>query len=287
MTAPPGASGPESPAPGRPGPAAPPTPLFPGMPAAPAAGGHWTVTELAAIAASRFARAQAAGPGVPRGRLGQWSDGIAATRTQRAPFARYWHARNQQALTRAGPLWVVLGDSTAQGLGAADPQSGYVGQAHAGLLRRTGQPWRVVNLSVSGALTRDVLRGQLPQLASLPAVPELVTCGVGANDILHTPPARLRATIRELIGALPQQAVILDLPLPAGFWGIIGRISTPYVTGINQLIDTAAGQRSLPVARLSAHFIPPWNGKFAPDHLHPSTAGHRDWACALLSAIPW
>jgi acyl-CoA thioesterase I len=241
----------------------------------------------AAIPVSRLARAQATRPGVPRGPLGQWSDGVAATRAQRALFAPYWHARNQRALTEDGPLWVVLGDSTAQGLGAADPQSGYVGQAHAGLLRRTGQPWRVVNLSVSGALTRDVLRGQLPQLACLPAVPELVTCGIGANDILHTPPPRLRATIRELVSALPQQAVIFDLPLPAGFWGIIGRISTPYVTGINQLIDTAARQRTLPVARLSAHFVPPWSGKFAPDHLHPSTVGYHDWATALLSALPW
>jgi lysophospholipase L1-like esterase len=61
----------------------------------------------------------------------------------------------------------------------------------------------------------------------------------------------------------------------------------PYVTGINQLIDAAARQRGLPVARLSAHFVPPWSGKFAPDRLHPSTAGYSDWAAALLSATPW
>ena len=32
-----------------------------------------------------------------------------------------------------GPLWVVLGDSTAQGLGAPTPDGGYVGQVLAGL----------------------------------------------------------------------------------------------------------------------------------------------------------
>ncbi len=99
------------------------------------------------------------------------------------------------------------------------------------------------------------------------------------------PPARLRATIRELIGALPEQSVVLDLPLPAGFWGIIGQVSAPYVTRIDQLIHTAAGQRGLPVARLSEHFTPPWTGKFAPDRFHPSATGYRDWARALLTAI--
>ena len=86
--------------------------------------------------------------------------------------------------------------------------------------------------------------------------------------------------------ALPEQAVILDLPVPREFWGIIGGASAPYVTHINQVIHAAAGERGLPAARLSAHFTPPWTGKFAPDHLHPSAAGYRYWTRALLSAIP-
>jgi lysophospholipase L1-like esterase len=85
----------------------------------------------------------------------------------------------------------------------------------------------VLNLSSSGALTRDILTEQLPQLAALPAAPDLLTCGVGANDVLHTPALRLSPAIRELIRALPQQAVIFDLPRPTGFWGIIGRVSSP------------------------------------------------------------
>lgn len=256
-----------------------------GQPPGLAAGGHLTVTELTAVAVARLGRARTAEPGPARGRFGRWSDGVAASRAQRAAYARYWHARNQETLSQAGPLWVVLGDSTAQGVGAPDPRSGYVGQAHAELQRRSGAQWRVLNLSASGALTRDVLYDQLPRLARLPVPPDLVTCGVGANDILHTPPARLRATIRELIGALPEQSVVLDLPLPGGFWGIIGRATTSYVSRINQLIDAAADQRDLPVARLSEHFIPPWTGKFAPDHFHPSATGYEDWAQALLGVI--
>ena len=48
---------------------------------------------------------------------------------------------------------MVLGDSTGQGLGAPSPEGGYVGQALAELRLRTGLPWRVLNLSVSGALS--------------------------------------------------------------------------------------------------------------------------------------
>jgi acyl-CoA thioesterase-1 len=85
-----------------------------------------------------------------------------------ASFARYWLAHNDRVLARDdGPLWVVLGDSTAQGLGASSPDGGYVGQVLAELRQETGLPWRVLNLSVSGSLARDVLGAQLPLM--LPA----------------------------------------------------------------------------------------------------------------------
>ena len=71
-------------------------------------------------------------------------------------------------LPSPGPLWVVLGDSTAQGLGALSPDGGYVGQVLAELRRQTGLPWRVLNLSVSGSLTRDVLGAQLPVMPPMP-----------------------------------------------------------------------------------------------------------------------
>jgi hypothetical protein len=43
---------------------------------------------------------------------------------------------------------------------------------------------------------------------------------------------------------------------------------------------------ALPVAEVSAHFTPPWAGKFAPDYFHPSHDGYRDWSRALLAALP-
>jgi lysophospholipase L1-like esterase len=240
--------------------------------------------EIIATMGSYLTRTQAAEvSGLRAGPFGRWADGVTAMREDCAAFARHWQAHNDQVLNLDGPLWVVLGDSTAQGLGASSPDGGYVGQVLPELRRQTGLPWRVLNLSVSGALTRDVLGAQLPLM---PARADLVTCGIGVNDILYTSPAKLFADLRALIAAVPDRTVLLDLPLPAGCWGFLGRASVPYVTRINRTIHQAATARGLPVAAVSAHFQPPWPGKFASDCFHPSQAGYRDWARALLSAVP-
>jgi acyl-CoA thioesterase-1 len=240
--------------------------------------------EIVATAATYVTHNPAADlSGLRAGRLGRWADGVIALREDCVTFAGHWNAHNGRIAAESGPLWVVLGDSTAQGLGAPGPMGGYVGQVLAELRLRTGQRWRVLNLSLSGALIRDVLRDQLPRV---PATADLVTCGIGVNDILYSAPAKLFSDLRTLIGAVPGDTVLLDLPRPTGIWGIVGRASAPYVARINQTIYQAAAARGLPVAEVSAHFLPPWAGKFASDCFHPSEDGYRDWARALMAALP-
>ena len=239
--------------------------------------------EIVATMGTYVTRTQAAEvSGLRAGPFGRWADGVTAMREDCAAFASHWQAHNDRVLAADGPLWVVLGDSTAQGLGAPSPDAGYVGQVLTELRQQTALPWRVLNLSVSGALTRDVIGAQLSRL---PDHADLVTCGIGVNDILYTGPGKLFADLRALIAAVPDQTVLLDLPLPAGCWGFLGRVSVPYVMRINRTIHQAAAARGLPVAEVSAHFTPPWTGKFASDCFHPSQAGHRDWSRALLAAM--
>jgi lysophospholipase L1-like esterase len=244
--------------------------------------------EIFANAASVITRSPYAGAcGIRNGKFGHWTDGVAAMREDCVAFAAYWDSHNERVLREhqadPGPLWVALGDSTAQGLGAPGPRGGYIGQALRQLRRGTGQHWRVLNLSVSGALIRDVLTEQIPQL---PAAPDLVTCGAGANDILYSAPAKLFGDMRALLGKVPDGTVVLDLPLLAGFWWIVGRMSVPYITRINRVIYEVARERQLPVATISQHFMPPWVGKFSVDSFHPSQDGYRDWTRALLAAVP-
>jgi len=239
--------------------------------------------EIVATMGTRLTRMPAAEfSGLRAGRFGRWAEGVNAMRSDCAEFADFWVAHNSRVLAGEGPLWVVLGDSTAQGLGAPGPTLGYVGQALTALRRRTGRPWRVLNLSVSGSVIRDVLD---KQLSAIPAAAELVTCGIGVNDILYTPPGRLFADMRSLVETVPTGTVLLDLPVPSGVWGILGRASVPYVTRINRVLHSAAIMRGLRVARVSEEFTGPWEGKFASDRFHPSQDGHRDWARALVAAI--
>jgi lysophospholipase L1-like esterase len=250
--------------------------------------------EIFADAASVVTRSPYAGAaGISRGRLGRWTDGVAELRADRTEFAASWSEHNAQVLSRrdlslrngaeADPLWVVLGDSTAQGLGAPGPYGGYVGQTLQQLRRSTGRQWRVVNLSVSGALMRDVVAEQLPRLEG--QRPDLVTCGAGANDILFSAPGKLFSDLRALLAVVPEGTVMLDLPLLSGFWGIVGHMSVPYISRINRVIREVATERSLRVAEVSRHFVPPWPGKFSVDNFHPSQDGYRDWSRALVEAL--
>jgi acyl-CoA thioesterase-1 len=216
------------------------------------------------------------------GPFGRWADGVIAMREDCRRFAAHWRAHNAAVVDEEGPLWVALGDSTAQGLGALSPDGGYVGQVLERLRERSRQPWRVLNLSLSGAVIRDVRDRQLP---AVPANTDLVTCGIGINDILYTPPGRLLAGFRNLIAVVPDGTVLLDIPHPVGMWGPLGRMSAPYVRRINRTIYESASARGLRVARISRYFIPPWRGKFACDSFHPSPDGYRDWSHAILEAI--
>jgi lysophospholipase L1-like esterase len=248
-------------------------------------GGRRSPVEVVATMGTYLTRTHAAEiSGLRAGPFGRWADGVTAMRADCVAFADHWQQHNEQVLrtAAAGPLWVVLGDSTAQGLGAPSPDGGYVGQALDAMRRRTGLPWQVLNLSASGSLIRDVLHRQLPRL---PASADLVTCGIGVNDILYTGPGKLFADLRALLAAVPDHTIVLDLPLPDGYGGLIGRAGRPYVARINRTLYEAAASRGLPVATVSAHFQPPWAGKLASDCFHPSQDGYRDWTRALLATL--
>ncbi len=203
--------------------------------------------------------------------------GVGVTLDSIEPFRAAWAASNAAALERSGPLWLVLGDSTAQGIGAPAWDRGYVGQLLALLETRDGRPWRVLNASRTGARLRDVVADQLGYLDTLPSPPELVTCAAGANDLAWRP--GLRRTLRALAGLvnrLPVGSVIATLP--HGF----GERRT---TVINEAIRAEAPTRGLLVADVWGHTGPPWAGQLAADHFHPSERGYQGWAAAFAEAL--
>ena len=69
-------------------------------------------------------------------------------------------ARSLPADRDASLVYVALGDSTVEGVGASSPAASYVGRLHA-RLRRVYPNARLVNLGVAGATSADVRAGQL------------------------------------------------------------------------------------------------------------------------------
>src|SRR5207244_2891774 len=110
--------------------------------------------------------------GWPRFWRGWWRAG--------GPSRRGGAARSLPAARDAEILYVALGDSTVEGVGASRHENNYVSLLHA-RLRAIYHNARLQNLGVGGATSADVLARQLePAIASRP---DLVTLSVGPNDI--------------------------------------------------------------------------------------------------------
>lgn len=187
-------------------------------------------------------------------------------------YAPLWEQANAAARTGAGPLWVVLGDSAAQGVGASAHDKAYVGIV-LDRLRATGEPWRVVNLSRSGARTREVVDVQWPAARGLGA--DLLTALVGGNDALRTPEHAWRRDVEDLCAALPAGAVVSTTAR-----GVFERKTAR----VNAVVRQRAAERDLRVADLWAHTGPPYRGLYA-DGFHPNDRGYVQWADALWQAL--
>jgi lysophospholipase L1-like esterase len=188
-------------------------------------------------------------------------------------YAAAWEADNATALAGDGPLWVVLGDSAAQGVGASSHLSGYVGVVRHRLEERDGVPWRVLNLSRSGARTREVVDVQWPAASALPA--DLVTAVVGGNDALHTREPDWRRDAVDLCAALPAGAVVATVAR-----GVFERKTAR----VNAVLRAEAAARGLRVADLWAHTGPPYRGLYF-DGFHPNDTGYLQWVDAVWEAL--
>ena len=208
----------------------------------------------------------------------RWAGGLlpgaAARRRQIEAHRVSWDEARVAALASDGPLWLVLGDSTAQAIGASSIATGYVGQVAAALSARDAVSWRVLNLSRSGAVAADVLAEQLPLLTDLPAA-ELVSCAVGGNDLLRRR-TTLTADLRSIAASLPRGALLANLPrgLREGQAAVVSRA-----------VEEAAAVHGLRLVDLWATTGPPWRGRFSADWFHPNDVGYAAWAAAFLAAL--
>lgn len=181
-------------------------------------------------------------------------------------------------------LYVAIGDSAAQGIGASRPDRSYVGQIADELREATGRSVRVVNLSVSGATTSLAVRDQLPRFRDLRGLrPDVVTVSIGANDIAEWDPVRFDRNIRSIFAELPLHAVVADLPC------FYFPQNERKVAEANRMLRSAAREHGLVVAPL--HDATRRQGlrgiltQFARDMFHPNDHGYAVWAEAFRPAL--
>jgi len=181
-------------------------------------------------------------------------------------------------------LYVAIGDSAAQGIGASRPDRSYVGQIADELRESTGRSVRVVNLSVSGATTSLAVRDQLPRFRDVRALrPDVVTVSIGANDIAEWDPVRFDRNIRSIFAELPLHAVVADLPC------FYFPQNERKVAEANRMLRAAAREHGLVVAPL--HEVTRRQGlrgiltQFARDMFHPNDHGYAVWADAFRPAL--
>ena len=179
---------------------------------------------------------------------------------------------------------LVLGDSTAAGVGVDSQDEGLPGHLARAIRRRTerGVSWRAVGRN--GATTGDVVTDYLAEAVSEPA--DLVFLSIGANDAIHArAPLAFRRDLRRILSRLSAampEALILMSSLPV--FGLFTVFPEPLRTTLfrhSRNLERVARAiiASDPRCTMLHNDPPPYGPDFfSTDNFHPSSAGYRDWA---------
>ncbi len=193
--------------------------------------------------------------------------------------------------------YIAVGDSTGAGVGATDG-GGYPERIYHAL-KADGVPVGILNLAQSGAISSDLIAGQLPRATT--RKPHLVTVGIGSNDVWRLVPeatfARNVTTIADALSATGAHVVVcnlIDLALSpaagaAEAWVGLSRAAiTERIRQFNRHLDALAGRPRFHVVDLfgfSQREVPSHPEYFCPDGFHPSATGYARWAELCMPPI--
>ncbi|WP_423921311.1 SGNH/GDSL hydrolase family protein [Frigoribacterium sp. 2-23] len=235
-------------------------------------------TRQLAVAAGTSAALAAAAYALYRHFAGQQRSAADNLNSMLPVHSAWWRDR----MTRSGALvYIALGDSAAQGIGASNPGRSYVGRLSTLIRHASHGSVRTINLGVSGATTRLCRRDQLPRLEKYTG--DIVTVAIGANDIIGFEPEPFERNIRAIYSALPAHAIVAEVP--AMFLPDRER----KITVANRIIHRVADELGLTVAPL--HETTRRQGlvrtffNSAGDLFHPNDNGYQVWAAAFEPAI--
>ncbi len=193
--------------------------------------------------------------------------------------------------SKAAVMYVALGDSTGAGVGAKN--GGYVARLFERIKReRPGA--RLTNLCVSGATSNDVLRSQLSP--ALKARPNLVTIGIGTNDVGRGFSEETFAqNFEEIVSRIKNETgahiVVTNLPdislAPAVPSYLRDEVHTRIVSFNARIKEIAErhGAQVVDAYTTTREVIPTHPEFFSDDGFHPSDTGYEYWAKEMWPTI--
>jgi acyl-CoA thioesterase I len=198
---------------------------------------------------------------------------------------------DQKAMTTGPIVYVALGDSTGAGVGARE--GGYVARLFKRLIERRPES-RLSNLCVSGATTADVLRNQLEK--GVAADPDLVTLGIGINDIGHGLTLdQFSKNYEEILSTLKQktdaQIIVTNLPDVSSAPRIPGPMRNAYQQQIIQFsrrleeIAVRHGVTIFDIYTITTEELASHPEYFSSDGFHPSDEGYELWATRMWPTL--
>jgi lysophospholipase L1-like esterase len=195
-------------------------------------------------------------------------------------------------MTMTGPIvYVALGDSTGAGVGARD--GGYVARLFKRLEERRPQS-KLSNLCVSGSTTADVVRNQLERGVALN--PDLVTIGIGINDIGHgLTLEQFSKNFDQILSTLKEKThatiVVTNLPDISSAPRIPNSMRSQYQRQIDEFckrleeIASKHGVTIFDIYTITKQELPAHPEYFSADGFHPSDAGYELWATQMWPTL--
>lgn len=189
---------------------------------------------------------------------------------------------------------LILGDSIAAGLGAREPKRSLGGQLARRLGAATGRSVHLRSVAVVGAETPALAQ----QIASLPEGygPDLAVIVVGGNDVIHRiRPQHSRDALAEavdelrrrgagvVVGTCPDLGALRAVPQPLRtFLSVLSR----RLAALQQETALRHGAYAVRLADVVGPFFATQPDEmFSVDSFHPSEAGYRRTAKALLPSL--
>ena len=190
---------------------------------------------------------------------------------------------------------LMIGDSSAAGLGVTDPTETPGALIASGLANISSRPVRVTSVAFSGARSLD-LNDQIDRALAVVPAPAVAVLLIGANDVTHRvrqstsvrllveAVARLRALRCEVVVATcPDLGTVEPIAQPLRY---LARRSSRRLAAAQTIGVVEAGGRTVSFGDiLGPEFSARPREMFGPDRFHPSATGYASAAMVLLPSV--